>query len=92
MFKQLLKYPKKYPLLAGLIVVGIYFCCKDQIANIFSSTGKAIQEQKAAVMKKEMNPEPEMIDSSMFNASIVFNQKVANVDAQMEDIVNEAHQ
>lgn len=35
--------------------------------------------------------EPEMADATMFKASSIHNAKVANVDAKLEDIINDVH-
>ena len=91
MFKKLLKMPKKYPLITGVVIVGIYFMFAGKIKAMISSGVSAVQQQKTELLKKEMNPEPEMIDSSMFDESISFNATIAKVDSQLEDTINAVH-
>ena len=53
-------------------------------------------EEEEEIVKDEYIEAPikenvEMIDPSMFNESLRFNESIAQVDGKLEDVVNELH-
>ena len=52
----------------------------------------ALESPKGKDQKAQEQKPVEMADPSMFEESIRFNESIAGVDAELEDIVNEAHQ
>lgn len=93
--KMLYKYAMKYPFVAGLVVFALYMGCAEyimlQVRDLVNTATGALEAPKEKDEKAEEQAEPEMVDPSMFSQSLKYNATIANVDAQLEDLVNDVH-
>ena len=98
MLKKMINYVKKNALVVGVVALGFYFIfgenllmnVRDLLYSSVAMKSKAEEVQDNDV-KGEKQQEPEMNDPSMFSEVLVHNQRVAEADSTIEDIVNEAH-
>ena len=99
--KFVLKYIRKYPFISGLLLIGIYICCKEPwmlyLNNaVYSLKAPLLGEEKEEIKKDEYIEAPlkesvEMIDPSMFDESLKFNESIAELDGELEDAIDEAY-
>ena len=86
-------FAKKNPVKAGLVVFALYLCCFEDvmgtIKNLMNMGALEIPEGKEE--KEQEQQAPQMDDVSMFRESLEHNVKIADVDANLEDLINDVH-
>lgn len=90
----LMKYAMKHPL-RMLVTAGVlYVCCSENIlaqARDVLGMNQKIMEPSGNDQDQEKQQAPEMDDESMYNTSQHHTMAVAERDAKIEDMVNDAH-
>lgn len=93
---KLYNYARKHPFRVGLGVMIIYACCSSEVMsmlkNVVGMGQKILKPTKESLsMKRDQLIVPDMDDVSMYAESKSFTSKVAQKNAKLEDIVDEAH-
>lgn len=89
---KLVSYAKKHPY-RMLISGGLLYFCYERIMGFFKDimNGSAL-EPSGKEEDIETKQEPEMDDVSMYSTSKDHTETIANMDAQLEDLINATHQ
>jgi DNA replication protein DnaD len=91
--EMIFSFVQKNPIKSGFVAFVIYLCCFEDVLGTLKNLMNAgsLEMPKGKEEEKQEQAAPEMDDVSMFSESLQHNAKIANLDSNVEDIINDVH-